>query len=168
MTQYLTESGMGERYDHYRPKIHQAVVQKMHQHVQDRHFERVVDVACGTGDSTILLLELGQDVMGIDSSDEMLAIARKRGLCARRADYTELSKQGRFDLISTCMAFHWLDGAQAIAAYRAASNRRGLSGLSIILPSRAILVLMSLLTGFITSIGSATYHRRVIGFKTLP
>ncbi|MGP9687010.1 MULTISPECIES: class I SAM-dependent methyltransferase [unclassified Halomonas] len=123
MTQYLTESGMGERYDHYRPKIHQAVVQKMHQHVQDRHFERVVDVACGTGDSTILLLELGQDVMGIDSSDEMLAIARKRGLCVRRADYTELSKQGRFDLISTCMAFHWLDGAQAIAAYKAASNR---------------------------------------------
>lgn len=60
--------------------------------------------------------------MGIDSSDEMLAIARKRGLSVRKADYTELPQHGRFDLISTCMAFHWFDGPRAVAAYKTASN----------------------------------------------
>ncbi|RUR40835.1 class I SAM-dependent methyltransferase [Vreelandella populi] len=122
MTQYFTESGMGERYDQYRPKTHQAVVQKIQQHLQGRHFERVVDVACGTGDSTVPLLAIGQKVIGIDSSDEMLAIAQKRGLSVRKADYTDLPQQGRFDLISTCMAFHWFDDTRAIASYKAASN----------------------------------------------
>lgn len=122
MAQYFTEIGVGERYDQYRPKTHQAVVQKMQQHLKGRNFESVVDVACGTGDSTVPLLALGQNVMGIDSSDEMLAIAQKRGLYVRKADYAELPQQGSFDLISTCMAFHWFDGPRAVAAYKAASN----------------------------------------------
>ncbi|MGP9498815.1 class I SAM-dependent methyltransferase [Halomonas sp. AOP43-D1-4] len=122
MAQYFTEVGAGKRYDQYRPKTHQAVVQKMQQHIKGRRFERVVDVACGTGDSTVPLLAFGHNVMGIDSSDEMLAIAHKRGLSVRKADYSDLPQQGRFDLISTCMAFHWFDGARAIASYKAASS----------------------------------------------
>ncbi|RUR30632.1 class I SAM-dependent methyltransferase [Vreelandella nanhaiensis] len=122
MAQYFTEVGAGERYDQYRPKTHQAVVQKMQQHLKGRHFERVVDVACGTGDSTVPLLAIGEEVIGIDSSDEMLAIAQNRGLSVRKADYTDLPQQGRFDLISTCMAFHWFNGLRAVASYKAASN----------------------------------------------
>ena len=39
---------------------------------------RAVDAACGTGRLTSLLLDRGYDVVGIDASPEMLAVARKR------------------------------------------------------------------------------------------
>ncbi|MBE0465270.1 MAG: class I SAM-dependent DNA methyltransferase [Halomonadaceae bacterium] len=122
MAQYFADTGIGERYDQYRPKTHQALFQIMKRHLPAERFGRAVDVACGTGDSTVLLQDIAQEVMGIDSSNEMLAIAQGRGLTVRKADYTELPEQGSFDLISTCMAFHWFDAAQALAAYKAASN----------------------------------------------
>ena len=43
-------------------------------------------------------------------------------LSVAKADYSELSSFGRFDLIATCMAFHWFDAEGAIASYKAASN----------------------------------------------
>lgn len=122
MVQYFAGTGVGERYDQYRPKAHQVLFQIMQRHMPAERFGSAVDVACGTGDSTVPLLDIAQEVIGIDSSDEMLGMARKRGLSVRKADYTELPEQGRFDLISTCMAFHWFDSAQALAAYKAASN----------------------------------------------
>ena len=39
---------------------------------------RIVDVACGTGKMTKLLLEKGFDVLGVDSSLEMLQQAREK------------------------------------------------------------------------------------------
>jgi SAM-dependent methyltransferase len=44
----------------------------------------VVELGCGTGISSEILARLGYDVLGIDISDEMLAIARVR---APRADF---------------------------------------------------------------------------------
>ncbi|WP_447895754.1 class I SAM-dependent DNA methyltransferase [Vreelandella sp. GE22] len=122
MAQYFADSGVGERYDQYRPKTHEALFQILKRHLPAERFHRVVDVACGTGDSTSALLDISRDVMGIDSSEEMLAIAKRRGLTVKKADYTELPQLGRFDLISTCMAFHWFDGPRALEAYKAASN----------------------------------------------
>ncbi|WP_447957726.1 class I SAM-dependent methyltransferase [Vreelandella sp. EE7] len=122
MAQYFADTGVGERYDQYRPKVHSALFDIMKRHLPVENFSRVVDVACGTGDSTLALLDIGKDVLGIDSSEEMLAIAKRRGLTVRKADYTELPQHGRFDLISTCMAFHWFDGPRALDAYKAASN----------------------------------------------
>ncbi|MBZ5488366.1 class I SAM-dependent methyltransferase [Halomonas aquamarina] len=120
--QYFANTGVGKRYDQYRPKAHQALFQIMKRHLPAKHFGRAVDVACGTGDSTVPLLDIAQEVVGIDSSNEMLIIAQQRGLSVSKADYTELPQQGRFDLISTCMAFHWFDGVRAVAAYKAASH----------------------------------------------
>ncbi|MFI0474047.1 class I SAM-dependent DNA methyltransferase [Halomonas sp. HMF6819] len=122
MTGYFADKGVGQRYDRYRPKAHQALFQIMKLHLPVERFERAVDVACGTGDSTVPLLDIARDVVGIDSSSEMLNIAQERGFAVRKADYTALAELGRFDLISTCMAFHWFDVAQAVAVYKAASQ----------------------------------------------
>ncbi len=40
--------------------------------------ERALDVCCGTGDIALLLARRGADVVGLDFSEPMLAIARKR------------------------------------------------------------------------------------------
>ena len=39
---------------------------------------QVLDVACGTGDMAVSLAERGCTVTGVDISEEMLAIARKK------------------------------------------------------------------------------------------
>ncbi len=53
----------------------------------------VLDLACGTGSLTLELLKLGYDVIGVDSSTEMLSIASKK--CCGKA---LLLNQGAEDL----------------------------------------------------------------------
>lgn len=122
MTQYFTDINAGERYASYRPKAHRVLLEWLEQHLPGRRFDRAVDVACGTGDSMIPLQDICNYVIGIDSSSEMLEIALSRGLKVEQSDYLSLANYGQFDLISTCMAFHWFDSAKAFAAYKQAST----------------------------------------------
>jgi SAM-dependent methyltransferase len=66
---------------------------------------RALDVACGTGKSLEVLLELGYDAVGCDGSPGMAAIARAK-LAGRTdvfvADMCELPACGPFDLV-TCL-----------------------------------------------------------------
>lgn len=39
----------------------------------------IADLACGTGSLTVRLAELGYDVIGVDSSPDMLSVAREKG-----------------------------------------------------------------------------------------
>ena len=121
MARYFTAAEAGERYAAFRPKVHHVALQWLEEAVPERRFSRALDIACGTGDSTVPLAEIAEEVLGIDSSEEMLRFARRRGLHVRRADYTEAAALGTFDLISTCMAFHWFDAEAAISSYKAAS-----------------------------------------------
>lgn len=52
---------------------------------------RVLDVGCGTGVVSLLLAELGHDVMGVDFAAEMLERARSK---ARRTEYSLAFQQG--------------------------------------------------------------------------
>jgi SAM-dependent methyltransferase len=123
MSQYFTEADAGERYASYRPKVHHVALQWLEQVIPGKRFQRAIDVACGTGDSTVPLKQVADQVVGIDSSDEMINAARQRGLNVHRADYTDLASYGHFDLISTCMAFHWFDAESAISSYKSASKQ---------------------------------------------
>src|SRR5262249_47011471 len=70
---------------------------------------RVLEVACGTGRIAIALAERGLDVTGVDVSDGMLTIARRKAAAAPDAvrrrltlvhqDMTRLHLAGRFGLI---------------------------------------------------------------------
>jgi SAM-dependent methyltransferase len=67
---------------------------------------RILDVACGTGKSSLPLLELGYEISACDVSPTMVAIARERlGLPAERvfvADMRRLPALEQFDAV-TCM-----------------------------------------------------------------
>jgi SAM-dependent methyltransferase len=63
---------------------------------------RLLDVACGTGNTLLPMLERGYDATGVDISDAMLAEARRKTDGRARlvaADMRELPVLGEFDLV---------------------------------------------------------------------
>jgi len=51
--------------------------------------ERVIDVGCGCGDTTLALAQRGASVWGIDISQPMLALARERAVGSENIEFSE-------------------------------------------------------------------------------
>ena len=76
-------------------------------------FPRALDVGCGTGLSTMALKEMAARVVGVDSSAEMIALARKHpAIEFEVADAEHLAFEDReFDLVTVSQAIHWFSRA---------------------------------------------------------
>ena len=74
--------------------------------------QRVVDLGCGPGNSTQLLLARfpRAAILGVDSSPDMIAAARRRlpQLRFEVADIAQLQDKGPFDVILANAVLHWL------------------------------------------------------------
>jgi SAM-dependent methyltransferase len=103
--------------------------------------ERMVDLACGTGTMAVLMAEAGWDVLGIDRSAEMLAVAQRklrgfRGSGAarfRRADMRELRVDAPVQL-ATCFydsLNYLLDEQDLLAVFEAVAAALAPGGLWI-------------------------------------
>jgi len=121
MDRYFTAQDAGTRYDLYRPKVHDVVLQWLEAAYPGKRYQRGLDVACGTGDSLQPLIKVCDEVIGIDTSDEMLAVAQNKNLPVKKDSYCNIGQFGTYNLISTCMAFHWFNYDLAVNAYKAAS-----------------------------------------------
>ena len=119
---YFNLKEAADRYDKYRPKVHDVIKDWLLESDVKTSFDKALDVACGTGDSTLPLKGLAKDVIGIDQSAHMLSKAQEKGLEVFQMSYLEAPSLGRFDFITTCMAFHWFESKEAIQAYKGASN----------------------------------------------
>lgn len=80
---------------------------------------RAVDFGCGAGRSTRFLEDLGFEVVGIDISEEMLAIARRldpggRYLRVEDGRYGHLG-EGAFDLVQSIFTFDNIPGRESRA-----------------------------------------------------
>lgn len=76
----------------------------------------MLDVGCGTGRFAAALAERGSRVWGVDASDEMVAVARGRGVDAKVARAETLPfKQGWFDRAVAVLVIHVLDRPRAFA-----------------------------------------------------
>jgi trans-aconitate 2-methyltransferase len=80
--------------------------------------ERAVDLGCGPGNSTRLLAKRwpAADVIGIDSSGDMLASAGQSGIRATwvEADLAAWAPQHAPDLIFSNAALHWVGGHETL------------------------------------------------------
>ena len=79
---------------------------------------RVIDLGCGPGNSTALLLERypQAQVIGLDSSPDMLRQARERlpNCEFAQADLTDWSPQERTDLLFANAVFQWVPDHPAV------------------------------------------------------
>ena len=78
--------------------------------------ERILDLGCGDGALTAQLAAAGCHVVGVDSSPELLAVARGRGLDVRLMDGQALELDAEFDAVFSNAALHWMPDAAAVAA----------------------------------------------------
>lgn len=82
--------------------------------------EKVLDVGCGDGVLTAKLEAAGCQVLGIDSSPQMVAAACQRRVDARVMDAADLAAaselEGRFDAVFSNAALHWMHPPETVAA----------------------------------------------------
>ncbi len=88
-----------------------------------------LDIGCGTGELTLRLSPLSQNVVGIDIADRMIDEARQRhaapNISYLTADFDTWESGVRFDLIVSVAAFHHLDLATALPKCREMLSERG-------------------------------------------
>jgi trans-aconitate methyltransferase len=75
--------------------------------------ERILDLGCGDGALTVELVAAGAVVTGVDTSPEMIASAREKGLDAHVADATALHFESEFDAVFSNAVLHWVKDADA-------------------------------------------------------
>jgi SAM-dependent methyltransferase len=78
--------------------------------------ERILDLGCGDGALTKKLVELGCDVLGVDSSAPQIEAARRLGLDARVGDGERLDFGAEFDAVFSNAAIHWMKRADDVIA----------------------------------------------------
>jgi len=80
--------------------------------------ELILDLGCGDGALTARIAEAGANVIGLDSSPEMVEAARARGIDAFVADAEtmELERFGQFDAVFSNAALHWMLDPDAVAS----------------------------------------------------
>ena len=76
--------------------------------------ERILDLGCGEGALTAEIKASGADVLGVDLSDELLAVARMKGLTVRKADGHALDFVSEFDAVFSTL--HWMRKPELVIA----------------------------------------------------
>jgi SAM-dependent methyltransferase len=83
--------------------------------------ERILDLGCGDGRLTAEIARRGADVLGADSSADLLVAARERGVTTIEVDGEGLAFTESFDAVFSNAALHWMSRPDAVIAgvYRA-------------------------------------------------
>jgi len=109
---YFAPNTAAERYAKGRPDFHGYSMQHIQDFLKLNHpFDKVLDIACGTGLSTKALLKIARAVYGTDTSQAMLDHALQKD----QIKYTlaRAEKQpfddNYFDLITVCSGVHWFE-----------------------------------------------------------
>ena len=108
--------GVGVHYDRGRPYHHARTLERIVTMVAGAmvgasHLDRGLDVACGTGMSTVALAGHADAVIGVDVSAEMMRSARRAPGVHYLLGRAELLpfRDATFDAATCCSGVHWFD-----------------------------------------------------------
>ena len=77
--------------------------------------ERILDLGCGDGVLTKKLQDAGCQVIGIDSSPDMVRAALSLGLNVSTQDAYDIDFRNEFDAVFSNAVLHWLKDAERVA-----------------------------------------------------
>jgi ubiquinone/menaquinone biosynthesis C-methylase UbiE len=109
-----------DAYHRHRPSYPRELIDWILETSGVSHGAPVADVGCGTGIVTRLLAERGLESIGIDPSEEMLAVARQEGgppYLHGEAVATGLA-DASMDLVTVGQAFHWFHIQDTLREFR--------------------------------------------------
>lgn len=116
-TDYFSAKNAAEIYAKGRPYVHDQIIQLMRVFMNlEKPAVRALDVACGTGLSTVALKEIVNSIIALDISYDMVAIAPQN----RNIYYINAAAENlpltvtSFDLVTVSSAFHWFNKKQFI------------------------------------------------------
>lgn len=115
---YFSPKSAAERYSKGRPFFHPLIIGRIKEFLSlAEPLSSALDVGCGTGLSTVALKEIAQNVVGVDASAEMIALApREKGIKYSVAPAENLPfEENEFDIITLSQVFHWLDKDKFLA-----------------------------------------------------
>lgn len=109
-----------ERYAHGRPRFHQILLPQIRAIIGEGKKALAVDIACGTGNSTVALIELADRVVGMDISPEMLSQTPNLPNVSWLPSPAETLPfpDHSIDLVTVTMALHWLDRSRFLPEVR--------------------------------------------------
>jgi len=123
MEQFFSDEQAAHRYNAHRPKVHRHIIELIKPYIPNSPMESALDIACGTGDSTVVLHQVTKRVVAVDRSMAMLDFAKFKCDHWQQLTAENLPQlNAKFNFLSTCMAFHWFDQEQVIMAYKAVSE----------------------------------------------
>lgn len=76
--------------------------------------ERILDLGCGDGVLTKKLEDMGCELVGIDSSPELIAAAQELGLNVVVQNAYEIDFRAEFDAVFSNAALHWMKDADRV------------------------------------------------------
>ena len=88
--------------------------------------EVILDLGCGDGTLAAVMQKCGCRVIGVDSSESMVAAARNRGIDARKCDAQDMMEfAGEFDAVFSNAAMHWMPRQDDVIHHVHASLKPG-------------------------------------------
>lgn len=89
--------------------------------------KKVLDIGCGSGVLTHRLKELGADVVGVDASSQMLALAAEQypDLDLRCQNAMDIDYHDEFDVVFSNAVFHWIFDQDRLLSNVAAALKPG-------------------------------------------
>jgi SAM-dependent methyltransferase len=128
----LSFGGVADLYDRARPSYPSALVDDVLEYagVAPGEAARAVEVGAGTGKATVLFAARGLDIVALEPSAEMAAVARRNfaGYTNVRVAETEFERwapEHEFRLVFSAQAWHWIAPEVRYVAARAALEEGG-------------------------------------------
>ena len=87
--------------------------------------ERILDLGCGDGSLSLKIQSHGADVLGIDSSPEMIASAKSKGINAQVLAAESISFKEDFDAVFSNAALHWIKDYERVIGNIFKSLKKG-------------------------------------------
>jgi ubiquinone/menaquinone biosynthesis C-methylase UbiE len=122
---------VGTVYDAGRPFHHPRTLARIRARVGTTPLDHALDVACGTGMSTVALAAPARHVTGIDVSTEMMRAARRAdnvSYCFASAEALPIAAAS-IDAVTCCSGIHWFDQTRFFAELRRVLRPGGWVGL---------------------------------------